>query len=194
MKLMSKTLITAVACFGITGFASAAPIPFSDTIDFSGSGSYAGEDFLRVKEKYTYRHDIVFDPMAISIDNATLRINHIGNNVRAADNELWLLKGKEVGARDNWSRIGRLSHSSNATGWVIDTFLLGAHLFDESGVDSWSLKLRAREPGRDRERLRLGWSELTGTYTPVSVPEPGTLALLGIGLLGLGAASYRRAS
>ncbi|HED39652.1 MAG TPA: PEP-CTERM sorting domain-containing protein [Chromatiales bacterium] len=190
MKNLSKALVTVIAFFGICSVANA--VPFYDKVDFSGSGTRDGEDFLRVTEVYKYEQTIFFDPLAASIDNATLRIKHIGNNIGAADNELWLIRGKEAGAGDVWSKIGDLSNSTNATGWIIDTFVLGSYLFDESGAGSWTLKIKAREPGRDRERLRLGWSELSGNYTAVSASAPATLVLLATGLIGLGFIRRRR--
>ncbi len=188
MKSIKKALVIVIAFFGICGTASA--VPFYEKIDFAGSGTKDGEDFLRVTESYVFSFDISFNPLAVSIDDATLKIKHIGNNINAPDNELWLIRGKEVGVGDAWSKIGNLSQSSNATGWVVDTFFLGALLFDESGADSWTLRIKAREPGRDKERLRLGWSELSGNYTAVS--GPASLALLAAGLFGLGALRLRR--
>jgi len=74
------------------------------------------------------------------------------------------------------------------------TYALGGLFFDQGGGDSWEIAIRDASAGEVGEYNlddwvllgdgQLGWG--------VEVPEPSTLAMLGIGTIGLLLCAWRR--
>lgn len=78
---------------------------------------------------------------------------------------------------------------TNATVTSSD-FILGGF---EYSLELLGLSADGSTPENTTQDYNL-WAKLNATAVPVSVPEPGTLALLGLGLAGLGMARRRKAA
>ena len=70
MKKYLGFLCAMLLVFGVLGVAGASPVIFSDTVDFTASGPYFGEDYLEIKNIGSYSHSVSFVPDADRIDFA----------------------------------------------------------------------------------------------------------------------------
>ena len=89
---------------------------------------------------------------------------------------------------DNGMRFVGLNPGGTITGYTLDTGI--------SGLDSWRILLSGNLLDIYMGGLALGYSnyfDITLQVEQTSVPEPATLALLGLGLAGIAAIRRRRA-
>jgi hypothetical protein len=169
-----KSVLAAVLMTGSMA-AHATPVTWVDSIDFTP------DRYIAPYSSYSYSHNILdngYNPGVDSIYNYALNVNLYDDNDRGLDVALinvpgligdtlfFSLSGSEYGG---WSLEGQTQLTQTGTYGVTITSLIGDFFLGSS-----TLTVRGEENGSR------------------SVPEPGTLGLLGLGLLGVGAGMRKK--
>lgn len=137
------------------------------TLGFSGFGDTSAQDGT-----FRFAHDE-------TLDN--------GTNIQcAAWFIVWCLKEKDFENGEIDDTITQIDASVTSSNFTLGGFEYALELV---GFDSVSVASTPENSVNDYELF----AKLNATALPVSVPEPGTLALLGLGLAGLGMARRRKA-
>jgi hypothetical protein len=164
-------ILGTVAMIGLVGTANAAFVPASWSDEISGT-TYVGAG-----QSYTYSHNINDSTFTVGRD----LITNFSLSVDLFDD-----------ARDSWWEVVEIA-DVDVSGWhegLVSTFQFGADAFT-SGFSLLGL-LELNTQGMLTVTIssllgdfNVGTSSLTARgYS--QVPEPGTIALLGLGLLGVG--------
>lgn len=176
MRLL-KTLVASAALIGAAGTANAVPATWVDHIDFNPN-VYVG-----FWDSYSYTHNVVdegFTPFTDDIYSYDLSLNLFDDGDRGdelvkidvlgltGDTYALDLSGTEFGG---WSLLGHIQLLLTGTYSVSIESYWGDFYLGDSTLTVWG-------------------EELGGDS--VSVPEPATLGLLSLALLGFGAVSRKR--
>lgn len=175
---MKQWVIGTVAAIGLAGTASAAYVPATWTDEIGGS------HYVAAGSSYTYSHDITdwgsgsFTPFEDYITNFSLAIDIWDDQQRDADEKA---KIQISGITSDTVSSFEFGNNAFTSGWtllgLIELNVLGTLTVTVNSVCTWTVC----------GDFNVGTSSLVATgYQYQKVPEPGTIALLGLGLLGFG--------
>lgn len=193
MKKLVLFICSLILMLSMAGVSGATPYAFSDTVDFSGALEIAQAVRIVEGTPLSYTHDIntkVDFTAGDRVTSATLDLYFIYDPI---DTQLINRQGKII-----------LDLTENATASIdnIEWFDLGevdigiypivvnVDLLNDDGVLNVSISVS--NPGDPKATAWLDKSTLSGNAEPAPVPEPGSMALFGAGLLGLAVFGKRR--
>lgn len=186
--LKKQAAVVAALFIGAVGSAQAVPFNWSDTV--------ADYTLVSRGNSYSYTHDITdgyfgYRPGIDSLFYASLSIT-LGDDALGGDLPWFLLGDEEETAGFRFDN-GAWQVVSDPTVDALSTFdFLVTSLLSTDGLLDVTIKANSGD-------FRFGLSHLTAwgdraVGGSTSVPEPATLSLFGLALLGVGAAARRRKS
>lgn len=179
IRFVTRTFFSLIALAALTGTAQAAFVPATWTDD------YITTQEVSVGSPATYFHDITFDGFNVGSDIVTDFLLTIDLYDDASDKRF---EG-ELAFVDIPGVIGDrfVSNFQFGDGAYVGASLVG--IFELNLLGQLSVTISAVYGD-----FLLTGSHLVANGLQASVPEPGTLGLLGLGLLGIAAGARRRSS
>ncbi len=194
--LLSRVLVLSILVFG-AGQASAVTIqgttdPVNNTADFTWSVNSDGN--LVVSVQNTSNFFALITGFQFEVADDVSGVTQLVGVTGTLDNNGWSWTTGVTGCdADECLLTGRNLNGGNPQD-AVGTGGTGSFTFSGSFIDPSTLTnimVRFQQTGESREGSDRGY-ECRVDCEPAEVPEPGTLALFGLGLLGLRVAKNRR--
>jgi hypothetical protein len=207
MKKLAIVLLGLAFIFGLTQVVAAAPITFTDTTEFTATGTTPGGDLDDYgwgevnkldgilnyvdgmgplgSDYVAWTHHFDFNPPALEVLSGSLSIQLYDDQVKEYKWFRWT--GNYIDDKA-WEFGGGIAEDGNYDLGEVDT---GTYSFDvtASYLEDGAFSILLGSLGGD---FYISQSDLTIEYNPV--PEPATILLMGVGLLGLAGFSRKKMS
>lgn len=179
IRALTKTFVAVAALVGLAGTANAAFVPATWTDTVAGNST-----LINSSKDFTYTHDLTdngFRPLTDLITDFSLSLNF--SDDKDTDGEWATIKVADVLGFTN-----SYTFDISSTNFTHGTTLLG--LVELNALGTLSVTIHAIAASD----FYFGGSKLVaaGLQDTKQVPEPETLAMFGIGLVGVAAAARRR--
>ncbi len=190
MLKIARKIVLATALAGACGGVSAVPITFIDTADSSA-------DLITTNNPYQFTHNISdgLDAFVIGFDtivSAILNIHLIDNSSKGNEEFVFTIGS---GSTEQTFSGQNVNNGSQGAWYEIS---LGAALQDLIYDGKLSVRLTALSGDYQfadstlTAEITRGVAAAQPSASPASVPEPGSLLLVGAGLVGLGMTSRKK--
>jgi hypothetical protein len=179
IRALTKTFVAVAALVGLAGTANASFVAASWTDSVAGSST-----LINSSKDFSYTHDLTdngFRPLTDLITDFSLSLNLSDDKDAAGE---WAT----INVADVFGLGNKYTFNISDTNFTHGTTLLG--LIELNVLGTLSVTIHAIQTGD----FYFGGSKLVaaGLQDTRQVPEPETLAMFGIGLVGVAAAARRR--